>query len=57
MLARYGCVLAVVGAFVLFCGADDRRDLKMDKAVQGHWVTKSGRTHYYIGKGKLVMVN
>lgn len=57
MLARYGYVLAAVAAFVLFCGADDRRDLKMDQAVQGHWVTKSGRTHYYIGKGKLVMVD
>lgn len=58
MLTRMGYLLVAVAAVVMFGGADnERRDLTMDKAVQGHWVTKSGRTHYYIAQDRLVMVD
>ncbi len=35
----------------------DRSTMNPREALRAHWITRSGRTHYYIVKDKLIMVD
>ncbi len=60
MTMRVPIALILMVIFSSTSGAEDdprRSLLEPSKAIAGHWVSESGRTHYYFADGKLIMVD
>lgn len=50
-------IILLVIIVLLLTGCSGRDTSTPEKALLGHWVTESGKTHYYFNQDKLVMID